>query len=196
MKKKPSPKPAPKDRQNITKRIVAESGSRSALQIALHGKVRDGMESYCDSFLHWRHADRKGAAAGLPKDHPERELIAAAIDGNAELLAEQMLWAVANRDATALRGIADAVESWRPSRPLEHQTYAHILTLREILLANGRRMTIRRLAELLKYPGAHDDGFRALRSLAEKLHFPIAKARRGRPRIIKTRKRIYRASKS
>lgn len=185
-----------KTRTTLAKKIQ-QADTGTALQIALRGRVLSKVEQDTDQFLFWYDGNQKLIKLGQKESNPERKSYTENVISTAESLSVELLTAIVNRDAGALRRVADFVETWKRFAPIADGKRAGILSLKQILDKRGEKMTIQKLAGLLNRKLAGDtpvipdtdDGHASLRRLAKKLKFPIAPDAKGQSKKQKTDKR-------
>jgi hypothetical protein len=89
-----------------------------------------------------------------------------------------LLNAIDAGDVLSLRTAADALELFKKQSSEASSLRSNIIAMKGVLDDCSQSMTVPVLAELLGIQGGAD-GFRGLRTLCKKLHFPIAEAKRG-----------------
>jgi hypothetical protein len=182
-----------KKRITFAKKIVSAGADNERAEIARFGKIRTAIEKTTD-----RYKEDKAAFTKCPVDHPDRRYARHHAEMSASDLCSVFLDAVDSGNANDIHAIADAVASYPARKASCDQTRTAIISLKQILGKRGDAMPISKLAALLnrKLAGddpvipATEDSHAALRRLAKKLGFPIAKEPVGRPRKRQTRKPV------
>jgi hypothetical protein len=191
-----NPKPVLKPRQTLAKQIrtAAYQDLGKAYLLAMRGRqfseIEDLLHSHYAIYRH-RQLIATGSRSRLIElaenvlnykltQKQKLEVFDAYIPRDFERLNKIFFNAIKNRDSKKIIEIANAVEflkSFHVGKNCDRHR-AKILFLKEALDGRGERWTIRKLAEIIKWPKVNTiDGMAQLRRLCHELKFPLAPSR-------------------